>query len=316
MPKRMLLTVAACLLVAVPLVAVGLKPDATQNQTTQNQSDERVIVASVVDGKGEPVLGLTARDFIVREDGQTREVLSATRDESPLQIALLVDNSVEMRDRVADLRRALTAFVKTLRPGVELSVITLGERPTIVAPYTSDKAALHRAVNGIMAFEAGNYVLDAIAEVSEGLAKRPNARSLIAVVSGRGPEYSYREYTDVLRIVRNSGTPALHAMMFGGVDVNRAMADLQVYPSSTERPGGAERDIVLGRLTNETGGRYEEVLSMSALTTKLQQMSHEISNQYRVTFARPQRLVPPKNTEIFARDPKLKARGRLEPIKH
>jgi hypothetical protein len=74
---------------------------------------------------------------------------------------------------------------------------------------------------------------------------------------------------------------------------------------------GAERDIVLGRLTRDTGGRYEEVLAMSALAMKLQQLSAELSNQYRVTFARPQRLIPPDKTEISARDPKLSARGRL-----
>jgi len=74
---------------------------------------------------------------------------------------------------------------------------------------------------------------------------------------------------------------------------------------------GAERDILLGRLTKDTGGRYEEALSMSGMSLKLQQMASELSNQYRVTFARPQRLVPPKTTEISARDRKLKARGML-----
>jgi VWFA-related protein len=278
------------------------------------QVDERVIYASVVNGKGEPVLGLTAKDFVVREDGQAREVLRVARDEEPIQVALLIDNSVEMRNHVADLRRALTAFVKTLRPGVQLSLITLAERPTIAVPYTTDKAQLQKGVDRLIALEAGNYVLDAIAEVSEGLAKRPNARSVIAIVSGRGTEYSYREYTEVLRIVRENGTPALHAMMLGNLSVGRTMADIErAYPGdSTERLAGAERDIVLGRLTRETGGRYEEVLTTSALASKLQQMSSELSNQYRVTFASPQRLIPPKNTEISVRDPKLKARGRLE----
>ena len=62
------------------------------------QADERVIYASVVDQKGNPVAGLSEKDFIVREDGQSREVLRVAKDEDPLQIALLVDNSVEMRN--------------------------------------------------------------------------------------------------------------------------------------------------------------------------------------------------------------------------
>jgi hypothetical protein len=71
------------------------------------------------------------------------------------------------------------------------------------------------------------------------------------------------------------------------------------------------RDIVLGRMTKETGGRYQEVLSTSGLNAKLQQLSSEISNQYRVTFARPQRLIPPKSTKISARQSKMRVRGML-----
>lgn len=277
------------------------------------QADERIIYASVVDQRGNPVPGLTEKDFIVREDGQAREVLRVAKDDDPLQVALLVDNSVTMRNKVSDLRRGMTAFVTALRPGIEVSVITLAERPTILVPYTASKAALQTGIDRVIALNAGNYLLDGIAEASQGLARRPNVRSAIAVMTGRGPEYSYREYTDVLRIVRESGTPALHVMLVGAIDVDTEFADRtsSIYEGQRDNRGGAERDIVLGRLTKETGGRYEEVLSTSALSLKLRQMASELSNQYRVTFARPQRLVPPKTTEISARDRKLKARGML-----
>jgi VWFA-related protein len=277
------------------------------------QVTDRVIYASVVTDRGEPVAGLTSKDFIVREDGAAREVLRVAKDEDPLQLALLVDNSVEMRDKVADLRRAVGAFVGSLRPGVEVALITTAERPTIVVPYTSDRAALQKGVENIVALDAGNYVLDAIAEVSQGLAKRANARSVIAIVSGRGLEYSYRDYTEVQRIVKASGTPAVHAMMVGGHDAQRTVAGMSVDLRSGQRPDGTgvDRDIILGRLTKETGGRYEDVLITSALTAKLRQLSAELSNQYRVVFASPDRLVPATKVEISARDPKLRARGMV-----
>jgi VWFA-related protein len=295
----------------VILAALSVLPGLTCGAFAQ--TDEHIIFAGVVDASGNPVSGLTEKDFIVREDGQAREILRVAKDEDQLQIALLVDNSVVLRNRLADLRRALATFIDALRPNVQLSIVTLAERPTIVVPYTTDRGQLKKGADRIIALEAGNYMLDAIAEVSQGLAKRPNARSIIAIVSGRGPEYSYREYTDVLRIVRESGTPSLHAMMIGGMDADVTMQRvLSGNPADgADRLSGAERDIVLGRLTRDTGGRYEEVLAMSALASKLQQLSAELSNQYRVTFARPQRLIPPEKTEISARDPKLTARGRL-----
>ena len=293
---------------AIPAVCVLLCATGAAAQVT-----ERIIHASVVDGKGEPVTGLTTADFVVREDGVSREVLRVSKDEEPLQLALLVDNSVEMRNTVADLRRALSAFVATLRSGVEVSLISVAERPTIVVPYTSDHGALLKGVQRIVALDAGNYVLDAIAEASQGLAKRPKGRPVVAIVSARGPEYSFRDYSEVLRIVKESGTPALHAMMVGSPNTRNAIAGMAVDLRGGQRPdgNGVDRDIVLGRLTKETGGRYEDVLTLSALTSKLQQLSSELSNQYRVVFASPERLVPASRTEISAKDPKLKARGML-----
>ena len=254
------------------------------------QADERVIYASVVDKDGAPILDLTTKDFIVREDGQAREVLRVARDSDPLQIALLVDNSVSMRPRLSILRRAVTAFIDATREDVQLAIITLAERPTILAGYTTDRAALKKAADNMFAYEAGNYLLDGIAETSQGLAKRTMWRSAIAVITGIGPELSYRQYTEVLRFFRAGGA-SLHVVQMGaGI-------------------GGQGREIVISRGTSETGGRFEEVLVPTNLELKSKQMATELSNQYRVTYARPSRLVPPSKTEVSVRRADLKARG-------
>ncbi len=178
------------------------------------QADERVIYTSVVDRDGAPVLDLTMKDFIVREDGQAREVLRVARDNDPLQIALLVDNSASMRPRLSLLRKAVTAFIDATREDVQLALITLAERPTIVVGYTTDRAALRKAADNMFAYEAANYLLDGIAETSQGLAKRTMWRSAIAVITGVGPEMSYRQYTEVLRFFRAGGA-SLHVVQVG-----------------------------------------------------------------------------------------------------
>jgi len=53
------------------------------------------------------------------------------------------------------------------------------------------------------------------------------------------------------------------------------------------------------------------VFTISSLERKLADVAGELSNQYRVTYARPQRLIPPTKTEVSARDPELTARGML-----
>jgi VWFA-related protein len=260
--------------------------------TLDAQADERVIYTSVVDKDGAPVLDLGIKDFIVREDGQAREILSVARDNDPLQIALLVDNSVAMRPRISLLRKAVAAFIESTRDDVQLALITLAERPTILVGYTTDRAALRKAAENMFAYEAANYLLDGISETSQGLAKRTMWRSAIAVITGIGPEMSYRQYTEVLRFFREGGA-SLHVLQMGsGI-------------------GAQGREIVVNKGTSETGGRFEEVLVPTRLELKSRQLATELSNQYRVTYARPSRLVPPSKTEVSARRSDLRARGML-----
>jgi VWFA-related protein len=274
---RLLLTLATVLAATATLFA---------------QADERVIYTSVVDRDGAPVLDLTSKDFIVREDGQAREVLRVARDNDPLQIALLVDNSVSMRPSLSLLRRAVTAFIDATREDVQLALITLAERPTVVVGYTTDRVALRKAADKMFALEAANYLLDGIAETSQGLAKRTMLRSAIAVITGMGPEMSYRQYTEVLRFFRAAGA-SLHVVQVGtGI-------------------GERGREIVVSKGTSETGGRFDEVLVPTGLELKSRQLAVELSNQYRVTYARPSRLVPPSQVEVSVRRADLHARGML-----
>lgn len=259
------------------------------------QIDERVIYASVVDKNGAPALELTAKDFIVREDGLPREVLRVSRDTDPLQIALLADNSTAMTRQLTHLRKSLTAFVEATRDGVPIALVTLAERPTIAVSYTADHVPLRKAIDSMFAYEAGNYLLDGIAETSQGLSKRTMWRSAIVVLTALGPEMSYRQYTEVLRFFRESGA-TLHVLQVGmGM-------------------GGQGREIVLNRGTSETGGRYEQVLSVTGLELKARQLSMELSNQYRVIYARPGQLIAPKRTEVSVRRADLRARGMLMQI--
>lgn len=256
------------------------------------QADDRVVYASVVDKNGAAVLDLTEKDFIVREDGQAREILRVSPDRDPLQIALLVDNSTAMRNQITDVRRAVTAFVDHTREGVQIALITLAERPTIAVGYTADHAALKKGIDRLFAVpDAGNYLLDAIAETSQGLAKRTMWRSVIAVISAPG-DLSYRQYGETLRFFREGGA-SLHVLTLG------------------MGSGGADREIVVSRGTSETGGRNELVLSSMGLQPKAEQLATELSNQYRITYARPQRLIPPKDVEVSAKREDLRARGML-----
>jgi hypothetical protein len=251
------------------------------------QSDPRIIYASVVDKSGTPVLGLGANDFIVREDNIAREILSVSPDRDPMQIALLVDDSALMRGREGLLRQSVAAFIRTMRPDVVIALIGIGERPTIRVEYTRDRDALLQAAGKLWG-HGTNTLSDGIFESATALSKRPLMRPVIVAVTASAGGFKHR--IDVLDQLAWSQA-ALHVI------------------NVTSRGGNSPRLAYEG--TKKTGGRNDVVIGVNSLERKLVDLAAELSNQYRVTFARPQRLVPPKKTQIDARNAELKARGML-----
>lgn len=252
------------------------------------QSDERMIYASVVDRSGALVLNLGVKDFIVREDDAAREILRVAPDRDPMQIALLVDDSELMRGREAPLRKGVSAFIAKMREDVMIALIGLGERPTIRVEYTRDRAKLLGAAAGLFG-HGSNTLNDAMFESSSALGKRPLLRPVIVAVTAGGGGFKYRE--EVLRALKWS------------------QASFHIIGISATGAAGGGR--MIEEATHATGGRDEAIIGINSLEAKLVQLATELSNQYRVTYARPQRLIPPESTRITARNPNLVARGML-----
>src|SRR5580765_618181 len=151
-----------------------------------SQALPRALYVSVVDQSGMPVPDLGPADFIVREDNLSREVIRVGPADDPMQIAILVDDSTAARDQVIDIRRALPGFIDALlAPGEagrknQISIIGLGNRPTVLSDYTTDRAQLVKAADRVwQQVNAGNYLLDATMEVIQGFKKRDASRPVV-----------------------------------------------------------------------------------------------------------------------------------------
>jgi VWFA-related protein len=264
------------------------------------QAVQRSLFVSVVDQSGAPVADLGPSDFIVREDRTTREVLRVEHADEPMQIALLVDNSQAAEPYIRDYREALPAFIAALTdaagPKNEIALVTLAERPTIITAYTSDPAQLQKGVERIFSMSgSGTYLLDAIIEVSQGIMKRHSPRPVILAIASEGPELSDRPFAAVLDPLHDSGA-AFHVVILGRPE-NRSH----------------DRAVVLDGGTRASGGRYENLLVGTALTGRLKQIARDLTSQYRVTYARPQTLIPPDRVTVGAARPGLTTRGTPAP---
>lgn len=272
--------------------------------TAAAQSTEREMFVSVLNKADEPVPNLDAKDFVVREDDRVREVLRVRRATEPIDLAILLDNSQALTSQVSDLRQGLDAFIGKMRGQAHITLIGIGDRPTVLTDYTNDEALLKKGVGLVYSMSgAGAVTLEAIQETLSGLKKRGAERSAIVVIWVGGKEFSTQHADEVLRPLAEQNT-ALHVVT---VSVG--------LPADAATLEGRNRDIVFDRGTTQSGGRRQNVLTSMALADALNHLAAELLAQYRVTYARPATLIPPEKIEVSMRAAGLVARGTPVPTK-
>lgn len=262
------------------------------------QTQQRIVYASALTADGKPATGLGPSDVVVREDRTTREVLNVVPAADPMDIALLVDNGQASEPLIRDFRNGLTAFIRTIQADPtgarhNVAIITVGERPTINTDYTRDLDAAIKGANRFFATPgSGTYMLDGIIETSQGLRRREATRAVIvALVGANGPEFSNRAYQAVLAPLRTSGA-TLHVVVVGN-----------------QRTLDQERQITFDMGSRDTGGRFETVLASMGLPVRLTELATELTHQYKVTYARPESLIPPEKVTVSAGRAGLTVRG-------
>jgi VWFA-related protein len=262
------------------------------------QPRERVLYVNAFESDGhKPVTGLGARDFTVREDGVVREVLRVQPATSPMPVALLIDNSQAATNAIADLRRAVSAFVAAAEGVGPIAIMTMADRPTIVVDYTTNRKELESGFGRLFAMPgSGATFLDTVRDAARGLAKRESDRAAIVVITTENTEFSTLHYTQVLDAVKDSGAQ-FHAVV------------LTNPKSSLLNEEARNRATVLDRGPRETGGVRFDVLASSAFESQLRDLAAILKSQYRVTYGRPDSLIPPERIEVSAAKPGIEARG-------
>jgi VWFA-related protein len=280
------------------LAAAGLCLPATPALRAQTPR-ERTMYVSAVDEKGAPVEGLGPNDFIIREDGASREVLRVSRAIEPIDIAILVDNSAASEQLIPRVREALRPFIAKMAAGNQIAIIGLADRPTILVNYTANPTLLEKGIGLLWPqTRAGSTLLDAIYEVSRGLEKRETPRAVIIPVITDGADFANRQYEQVMEEVKRAGV-AIHAVTVG--DFN-----------SIDHEELRNRGRVLAEGTRDSGGQRLNLLTPMSVQQTLDRLARELSSQYKVVYGHPESLIPPTKIEVSARRPGITMRGTPE----
>ncbi len=147
MPYRSMLLSAALVI----LLASSARGQSASEQGSRPTFRVGVDVVSlnvtVTDGTHHFVGDLVAGDFTILEDGVRQKVSYFHKPDLPLAVALLIDTSASMEDKLPMAQAGATGFAHQLAPADVASVIAFDSRVTILQEFTSDATALERAIH-------------------------------------------------------------------------------------------------------------------------------------------------------------------------
>jgi hypothetical protein len=283
----------ACLIAVPSMLLLAARPPAAA-VSVQAVETKMALVTVVADANG-PIRNLTAKDFVVVEDGKKRQVASAELAEEPLSIALLIDTSqppMGVQYPTQDVRTAVAAFVKTVHarnPDAHISITDFGGAAVTRVGFTSKPAELNAAIGKIYPNHQSQAVmLEAVVDAAKRLGEQPAPRRAIVSLDFNSSEGSPDRFMNA----------AIEATLKSGV----TLWPVSVRGTALSPPN---REDVLNRITQANGGLRLTPVEPSGLQPALQTFANSLASQYSVTFVRMGGGSPTKTTFETTRGAKV-----------
>ena len=257
-------------LAAVPVIA-GLAAPAGQ-QVVQKTA----LVTVVAEARG-PVVNLGPRDFVVREDRASRDVIDVRPATEPLFITLLIDTIRPPAGVLAptqDYRRGLAAFVSTIKggnPEAQIAILDYAGAAVTAIDFTSEAPTLDRYIQRLFPNRQADAVLiDAVVEGARKLGDKPSPRRAIV-----GIDFNSRDSSAVSAMVQAEGI------------VGRSGATVWTVSVRSTSASSSKREELLNVVTRSSGGARLSIVEPTGLEATLKSVANSLLSQYTVTFTRP-----------------------------
>jgi VWFA-related protein len=222
------------------------------------------VAATVTDGGGRLVKGLSLADFRVFEDEQPREVTHFIGAEAERELVVAVDMSGSMTDAMPVCRDAVKRFLGTLRPVDHATLLAFNDSVFTAARRDAAPEARLRAVDRLRAWGSTAFH-DAVLRGLDLLEAHRGRRALVLFTDGEDM-VSHATAADVQARVERSATP--------------------VYVIAQ---GKGMREPVLKRTLDHicgvSGGRSFYTDRIEELEGVFAEISEDIASQYLLAYA-------------------------------
>jgi VWFA-related protein len=231
-------------------------------------TDTRLVVLHVTvrNRRGDLVTNLDRQAFTVYENGKQQPISIFRKDDVPVSVGLLIDNSGSMRAVRHAAEVAALAFADASNPDDELFVINFADKPRLDVAFTSDRAVLERGIARVDAI-GGTALRDAVAQAERYLRERGSRdRRVLLIITDGNDNESAVSLNDVVQAAQQRDVVIYAIGLFGHAEPSRAGRH------------------ALDALAEHSGGRAYYPPAAEGLDAVARDIAHQIRNQYTLGY--------------------------------
>jgi len=280
-------------------------------QSTQGTFRSAVDLVSlnviVTDAREHFVTGLREQDFAVFEDGVQQNVSYFAATNVPLDLAILLDTSSSMSDKLTTVQEAAVGFASHLRSGDRVTVVSIKDSARVLHDLDGDVAGACDAIRKTSA-SGGTALYNSIYTTIRQMQKVHASdegqvrRQAIAVLTDGDDTTSLVTFDDLLALAKQAGI-AIYTI-----------ALKSQYPTALLglMKENSESDFAMKALAQETGARSYFPTDISQLAGVYSSITQELASQYALGYTSSNSKRDGSFRRIFVRvdEPNVRARTR------
>src|SRR5579871_4111223 len=251
----------------IPGSEVGAVTKNGDRYTFRSQVNEVTLSAVVLDARRHLVTNLAETNFAVYEDNQPQKITFFKRQDIPVSIGIVVDNSGSMRTKRAAVTKAVLNLIQASNPQDEVFVVNFNDDPYLDQDFTNKTDLLREAMDRVDS-RGGTALYDAVIASADHLAKgaKQEKKALLVVTDGVDNE-SRESLESAIRAVQSDKGPTIYTIGILG-----------------DEPGVKRAKRALQSLSDQTGGVAFFPKDLMEVDEISQEVARDIRNQYTLTY--------------------------------
>ncbi len=237
----------------------------------QFRSDTRLVVlhASVADKHGKLLTNLKESAFKVFENGQPQQLKIFRREDVPVSLGLVIDDSGSMMTKRARVEAAALALVRESNPQDEVFIVNFNDDHYLDVPFTGDIRKMEQGIAKIDS-RGGTAMRDAISASLDYMRENAKKDKKVLLIITDGND--------------NASNTSLEKVVGRANQMETVIYAIGLF-TEEEKHEAAKARRALNELTSTTGGLAFYPKEVSEVQSIASEIAHDIRSQYTIAYS-------------------------------